>query len=173
MWSAFYKLVVLCFIVLFIPSVSFSQSIKHSNYNGFTGEYTIETSIASLKQGFSTGFGISYRAIKNALYLTFIGYGKNNTVVKEDERIQFVLKNGDIVDLDARVQLPANESSVKNVYIHYYYLSNRKLEQMKSSPVLLLRVYSKTSVNDIAVKKKGAEELMELSELFWQELRKY
>lgn len=155
------------------PLASNAQSIKHSEYNGFTNEYTIETSIVTLKQGYTTGFGVALQAVSNALYLTFIGYGKNNTLVKEDERIQFILSDGTTVKFASRVQLPSNESAVPNLYIHHYFISKKEIELLKTNPVLIMRVVSENSQNDIAINRKGAKELVKLSELFLKEMSRY
>jgi hypothetical protein len=149
------------------------QRITRSEYNGFTSEYDIESSIVTLKQGYTTGFGVALRAVSNTLYLTFIGYGKKNTLVNEDERIQFLLYDGTVIKFPTRIQLPSNESAVPNLYIHHYFISKKEIELLKSSPVLVMRVYSESSHNDIPVNKKGAKDLMKLSEVFLAEMSKY
>jgi hypothetical protein len=165
---------ILLFIIIVLPlGNTFGQSISRSEYNGFTGEYSIESSIVTLKQGYTTGFGVTLQAVSNALYLTFIGYGKKNTLVNEDERIQFLLKDGTVIKFPARVQLPSNESAVPNLYIHHYYISKKEIELLQASPVLIMRVVSINTQNDIAINKKGAKELMKLSADFLKEMTKY
>jgi len=166
------KLWFLVFLAFSNLAVS-GQAIVHSDYNGFTNEYNIETSIVSLKQGYTTGFGVSYRAINNALYLTFVGYGKKNTLVNEDERIEFILKDGTSVKFPSRVQLPSNESTVPNIYIHHYFISKKEVELLKNSPALILRVFAEGYHNDIPISRKGAMQLMKASELFLGEMSRY
>ena len=154
-------------------TASSSQSITHSEYNGFTGKYDIETSIVSLKPGFSNGFGVALRSVSGNFYLTFVGYGKKDRSVTEDERIQFILKDGSIVKFDSRVQLPSNESSVPNLFIHHYYISRHEVEALKRTPALIMRVVSLSSHKDFAIGKRQAKDLVKLSELFLKELDKF
>jgi hypothetical protein len=166
-------ILLICLIALALPATVDAQSITRSQYNGFTSEYDIETSIVTLKQGYTTGFGMALRAVSNALYLTFIGYGKKNTLVNEDERIQLLLLDGTVIKFPARAQLPSNESGVPNLYIHHYFISKREVELLTKSPAVIMRVVSETSHNDIPVKKKCARQLMKLGDMFLKEMVKY
>lgn len=160
-------------ICLLLSVHSYSQSITFSDYNGFTGQHDIETSIVSLKPGFSNGFGVALRSVSGNIYLTFIGYGKRNRQVTEDERIKFILKNGRVVKFDSRVQLPSNESSVPNLFIHHYYITRLEVEALKNNPVVIMRTVSLSTQKDQAIGKRQARDLVKLSELFLNELDKF
>jgi hypothetical protein len=166
-------ILIVALFVPVLPATVCAQSITRSQYNGFTSEYDIETSIVTLKQGYTTGFGMSLRAVSNALYLTFIGYGKKNTLVSEDDRIELLLLDGTIIKFPARAQLPSNESGVPNLYIHHYFISKKEVELLTKSPAVIMRVVSEASHNDIAINKKGARQLMKLGDLFLKEMVKY
>ncbi|WP_207496945.1 hypothetical protein [Aridibaculum aurantiacum] len=150
-----------------------SQSIRLSNYNGFTGEHDIETSIVTLKNGFTNGFGVSLRSYGHNQYLSFIGYGSNNRAVGENDRLQFVQQDGSIIKFDSRVQLPSNQTPVPNLYIHHYFITRREVEALQKTPVTSVRVVSAYSQTDIPVSKKMAKELVRLSEIFIKELDKF
>lgn len=168
-WILFF---VIIFSIITCPA-SYAQSITHSQYNGFTGEHEIETSIVSLKPGFSNGFGVAYRAISGNILLSFIGYGKKNKKVTEDERLQFMLKNGTVVKFDSRVQLPSNESSVPNLYIHHYYISRHEVDALSQHPVVMMRAVSLSSVTEFSIGKKQAKDLLSLSKIFLKEMDKF
>ena len=165
-------LFVFSFLLFILPGAK-AQSIVHSDYDGFTGNRNIETSIVSLKSGFSTGFGIAFRVERKNYYMSLIGYGKKNRSVAEEDRLQFILKDGSIIKFDSRVQLPSNESSVPNLYIHHYYISKNEVDALKKNPVSIVRVVSPSAHVDFAVSKKNSGELIKVSKLFIDEINKY
>ncbi len=150
-----------------------AQRIVQSDYNAFTGERNIETSIVSLKSGFSNGFGIAFRAYKNNIYLTFVGYGKKNGAVAEDDRLQFILADGNIIKFDLRVQLPSNESSVPNLYLHHYFISKKEVEALLAQSVVIVRVVSANAYNDLPIARRNARDLVNICSLFLKEMNKF
>lgn len=165
-------------LLFFFSCLGFSHSssaqyIKVNEYNAFTGEHYIETGIASLKSGYSTGFGVALRSYGKNIFLSFIGYGKKNRAVTEDERVQFLLQDGSVVRFNSRVQLPSNESAVPNLYIHHYIISKLEVEALQKSPVLIVRKVSLAGQEDIAVNRKLSKELISLCESFLAEMNKF
>jgi hypothetical protein len=158
---------------LLIPLALSAQRIKKNEVNGFTDERTIETSIVTLKQGFSTGFGVEFTAVNKIYYLSLIGYGRNNSVVANDDRLQFIFNNGAIVKFNSRVELPSGDGAVPNLYIHHYYIKLSDIEMIRNNTIVIVRVMSPDgSANDIPVVKKNAKELSKLSEIFIKEVNK-
>lgn len=155
-----------------MPALVFSQEIKSNVVNGFTNERTIETSIVPLKQGFSTGFGISYTAVNRNYYLNIIGYGRGNSLISDSDSIWLVLKTGAIAKLNSRVELSYNETDIQNIYIHHYYISLNMIEALKNTPVLAVRIVSAKGANDIAISKKSGKSLVTLSDVFLKEVSK-
>jgi hypothetical protein len=164
---------VFIFIVLLaITSLVRSQKIIKSEMNGYTDERTIETDIVSLKSGFSTGFGVQYRAQEKFYYINFVGYGRGRTAITEDDRVHLLLKNGSVIKLVGRVMLPANESSIPNIFIHYYHIQKADLEWLAKYPVSIVRVVSGREQADYALGRKKEKAFMKLSALFYKEIGK-
>ncbi|HEX8461391.1 MAG TPA: hypothetical protein VF623_08170, partial [Segetibacter sp.] len=99
--------------------------------DGFTDKRTIETSIVSLKQGFSTGFGVAFMSINKNYYLNFVGYGKGSTIVNEEDRLWFVLEDGAVIKMNARVDIHYENEDYRNIYIHHYYIRLQDIETFK------------------------------------------
>ena len=166
------KILLLIVYILVALSTVDAQRINRSVYNGYTDEREIETSIVTLKEGFSTGFGVSFRAYNYNLYMSVVGYGNKNTAVSEDERLQFILNDGTVIKFASRVQLPANETAIPNLYIHHYYISKHDVEALLKGTLVIIRKVSLNGHFDLPVKKKHAKDLLELSKVFLKELNK-
>lgn len=160
------------FAVWFLPIGLHAQSIKKNEVNGFTDERTIETSIVTLKQGLSTGFGVEFNAVNKIYYLSFIGYGRNNTVVTDDDRLQFIFNNGAVIKFNSRVELASGDGAVPNLYIHHYYINADDIETIKNNTIVIVRVISAEGETDIPIAKKNAKQLNKLAEVFLNALKK-
>ena len=102
--------------------------------------------------------------------MSLVGYGKNQKVITEDERIEFLCTDGVVVRFDSRVQLPANESGLPNVFIHHYYMKRKDVEALQKSKVLIVRVFNLQSHYDIAVHRRHAADIRKLSDMFLKEI---
>jgi putative component of toxin-antitoxin plasmid stabilization module len=158
--------------LLLLSVISTAQRITRSEVNGFTDERTIQTSIVSLKQGFSTGYGIQYTAVNRVYYISFIGYGKKSTVIKDEDRVHFLLNDGTVIKFNSRVELPSGEASRPNLYIHHYYIDLKDIEALKRNKISIVRVISPNVQADTLVSKKNSSELSKLSEIFLKEVSK-
>ena len=160
-------------IILLVLSISVSaQRITKNEVNGYTDERLIETDIVSLKSGFSTGFGVQYKAANKFFYLNFVGYGRSRTAITEDDRVHIILNNGNVIKLVGRVKLPANESSVPNIFIHHYYILKSDIELLKNFPASIIRVVSPAGQTDYAMGRKKEKAFMKLSKVFFEEIGK-
>lgn len=157
------------FILPFIPQ---AQEIKSNVTDGFTNERTIETTLVTLKQGFTTGLGVSFTAVNSSYYLNVIGYGKSSTTINEDDSVWFVLNNGAIAKLNSQVQLAGEQSNFQNMYLQHYYISGDVVEAFKDHPAVMVRIISGAGSNDIAISKKSSKALAKLSEIFLKEVSK-
>lgn len=157
---------------LFINVDGTAQEIKTNILDGFTNERTVETTIVTLKQGFSTGFGASYMAINKHYFLNLIGYGKNSTLIGEEDLIWFILTDGSLIKLTKRIELDMNDTNIQNIYIHHYLVDLADVEILKNKPVAIVRIISGFDQHDIEISKKKSREMMKLSEIFLKEVSK-
>jgi uncharacterized protein YpmB len=164
------KLIII--VVYIIPVYVFSQEIKSNIVDPFTNERTIETSLISMKQGLSTGFGISYTAVNNSYYLNLVGYGKEGTVIKSTDKVWFVLRDGNVIQFNNRVEV-YEEPGNKNIYLYHYYLKLDDVETLKNKELAVVRIASGDSRTDIKVSRKISKNVSKLSELFLNEVSKY
>lgn len=162
---------ILCILLMHSMPIS-AQKIIKNEVNGYTDERNIETDIVSLKAGYSTGFGVQYKAANKFFYLNFVGYGRNRTAITEDDRVHIILNNGNVVKLVGRVMLPANESSVPNIFIHHYYIQKSDIELLKNFPASIIRIVSADGQTDYAIGRKKEKAFMKLSKVFFEEIGK-
>ena len=159
-------------LLLLFPILSYSQEITSNVVDPFTNERTIQTDIVPIKQGLSNGFGVSFTAINNSYYLNILGYGGDNKAIKEDDKLWFVLEDGNVVQFNSRVDMDANESDVKNIYIHHYFARLGDLENLKNKKLAVFRVKTGDGVTDIKISKKTIKNFSKLIEVFYKEINK-
>lgn len=165
--------IILLALTFFLPVVIFSQEIKSNEVDPFTNERTIETTLVSIKQGLSVGFGISYLAVNANYYLNVIGYGNDENSIKKDDRLWFVLNDGNVVQFnqiaEAQNALPAE----KNVYMRHYFANLNDIETLKNKHVAILRISSaNNSIIDFPISKKVGKAILKLNDLFFKEVNK-
>jgi len=158
-------------VLLILPFYSFSQEIKSNILDGFTNDRTIETTIETLKSGFSTGFGVSYTAVNNVYYLNIVGYGKSNTAISEDDKVWFVLEDGSVVQFNSRVEMDYG-SEYQNIFIHHYYINPVDIEVLSKKKLKIVRIVSPARQTDVKVSNANGKGLMKLSSVFLQEVSK-
>lgn len=162
------------FILFLLFSLfAYAQAIKTNEVNGFTDERTIETTIVTLKQGFSTGFGISYTAVDNNYFLNFIGYGRGSTMVDSRDQVWMVLEDGSVIKCEHRVDMDYRASSYQNIYIHHYFVSPADIEVLRNHRLAIVRIMGPGGFKDVPVSKKGSRDFSTLSAVFLQEIKKY
>ena len=159
------------FLLLCFPAVVFSQEIKANVVDPFTNERTIETTLVSMKQGLTTGFGISFSATDNSYYMNVVGYGKESTMIKPGDKIWFVLNDGNVIQFNNRIEV-YEEQSNKNIYLYHYYMKQNDLEILKNKQVAIIRIASGENRTDIKLSKKISKSLARLSEVFFNEVNK-
>ncbi len=160
-------------LALLLPLGTLAQEIKSNETDAVTNERTIETSIVTLKSGFSTGFGVSFTAVNTTCYLNIIGYGQGDRMLDETDSIWFVLSNGAIAKLNAPLQVSGEAGAYQNMYLYHYYIPLEMVEAMKDHPVVLARIVAgKDDVTDIAITKKNSKAFAKLCSLFLTEVSK-
>ncbi len=163
----------LFFLLAAFPSVIFCQEIKSNEVDPFTSERTIETTLVPLKQGFSAGFGITYYAVNTNYYLNLLGYGNDETSIKSDDKLWFVLDDGTVVQFNDRAEVESNDANAKNVYMHHYFARLDDIEILKNKHVALIRIASaKGDLKDVKLSKKSSKAVMKLNEIFFKEVNK-
>ena len=162
----------LVLFVCLLPLVGFTQKIKKDVINGFTDERTIETSIVSLKPGFKTGLGIALRAQSSNYYIDLIAFGRNNTMIKYEDKVHLIFADGSLVKLEKRINLSYTSSATPNIYIHHYLATIKYIESLERSQVVILRIVSPTGQMDIPINNKNGKELTELAAVFLKAVAK-
>lgn len=153
-------------LLLLFPLVAFSQKIKSDTVDAFTNERNIETTIVTLKQGYSTGFGVSYTAQSNSYYLNIIGYGVEEKLIDEDDKLWFVLEDGSVVKFETRLNMPSNDSEFPNLYIHHYTVKAEDVEVMKNNKLMIVRIVHTEGLNDVNISKKSSKNFAKLNDIF-------
>ena len=161
------------FFLIAIPALIFSQEIKSNEVDPFSNERSIETSIVSLKQGLTSGFGISYSAVGNSYYLNVIGYGKKATFMTDDDKLWFVLEDGNVIQFNNRAEVENENSEKENVYVLHYFGLLNDIEVLKNKRVALVRIASPENViNDLIISKSISKSFLKLNKIFFEEVNK-
>ncbi len=166
------KLPLLLFLSTLVISLS-AQEIVSNTVDGFTNERTVQTSIISLKQGFSTGFGASYTQYSGNYFLNIIGYGDSKTLVKEQDQIWLVLDDGSVVKLIQRSDMVSNGSeNYQNIFVQHYIMKLNDVEVLKNLKTTILRIVSPTGNTDFSLSKKTSAKFQKLNDIFLREVSK-
>ena len=164
---------ILFVVVALFPACIFCQEIKSNEVDPFTNERTIETTFIPIKQGLTSGFGISYIAVNKNYYLNLIGYGNEATAIKNEDKLWFVLDDGSVVQFNDRAEVEYQDSQTKNVYIRHYFARLNDIETLKNKHVALVRIASPGNVlTNLKMSKKGSKALMKLNDIFFKEVNK-
>ena len=163
-------------LILFLSIIAISssaQEIVSNTVDGFTNERTVETSVVSLKQGFSTGFGASYTQYSGNYFLNIVGYGDNKTLVKEQDQIWLVLDDGSVVKLIQRADMVSNGSdNYQNIFVHHYLMKLDDVEVLKNLKTTMIRIVSATGNTDFTLSKKNSAKFQKLNDIFLREVSK-
>lgn len=159
-------------LLLFTVKTS-AQEIISNTVDGFTNERTIQTSIVSLKQGFSTGFGASYTLYSGNYFLNIVGYGDNKTMLKDQDEIWLVLEDGSVVKLVKRADLVSNGTEdYQNIFVHHYLMKLDDVEVLKNLKTTIIRIVSPTGNTDFPLSKKNSVKFQKLNDIFLREVSK-
>lgn len=164
-----YRILLAVITAIILNTPLFSQEITSNTVDGFTSQRTIETSMVSIKEAFSNGFGLSYAAVGKVFLLNVIGYGRKDDIISEDDEIAFLLMDGSIVKVASPIE-SKGQSSLQNVYFHRYLITLEKIELLKNKEVGFIRVISGQKGTNIKLTRRNRKELLKLSEIFLNEV---
>ncbi len=161
-------------VFLLFSARIFSQEIKSNTVDPFTNERTIETTMVSLKQGLSGGFGISYLAINDNYYLNIVGYKSNLFSIADNDKLWLVLDDGNVIQFNERAREEADEQpEKKNVFIYHFFAKMNDIEVLKNKKVAIIRISSPGGASkDYKVSGKTTKNIQKLNDVFYREVNK-
>lgn len=162
-------------ILIALPSFTFSQRIKVSEYDKFIKQQRIETSLIPLKLGLTSGISVSFKSIGDNYYALLSGHGTGASTIGTDDQAIFLLEGDSTVTIKSmNIQsYDANLDKNKNKYNHEYRISLSGLETLSRHKVKSIRKYGFKDYVNLNVSSKNGDALKKLSGLFLNELLKH
>jgi hypothetical protein len=164
------------FILLIIPTLSYSQKIAQDEIDKFTKSHVIKTSEVTLKAGLNTGFGVYFRSDDSTIFVVFDGYGKGASVIGKDDKIILLFENDStLTETSTGIQdYSTVETSLGQMkkYHHQYNFTKEDLQLVKSFKLKAIRIYEVDAYENIDIPTGKQDQMKKLAQVFYNQFYK-
>lgn len=151
---------------------SWSQKLKVNEFDKSANKWRMETFPVSLKSVDNTKMEIVIKSSDTSLLVELMGSGIGTNTLDANSELVFSLENDStVIAISPSIQ-SIEYGELLPTYKHQYVLSFDKLQALSRNNLKSVRKYSVGGFDDIAIEKKNAVKLKDLSSFYVAEMKK-
>jgi hypothetical protein len=151
---------------------SFGQKLRVNEFDKSTNKWKIETFPVGLKSTGNIKMDISLKSADTSFLIELSGSGIGTNTLDINSELVFLLEGDSTVIVKSPTIQSIDYGELLPTYRHQYSMSLEDLQRLSRHGLKSLRKYSVGGFDDIAIEKKNAGRLKDLSAFYIGELKK-
>lgn len=165
-------LVFIAVTAMVFPLHSWGQKFRVNEFDKSSNKWKLETFPVAVKSADNIKMDISLKSADSSFLIELSGSGIGTNTLDKNSELVFLLQNDSTVIVKSPTIQSIDYGELLPTYRHQYIMSLAEIQKLSRHELKSLRKYSVGGFDDIAIEKKNASKLKELSAFYIQELKK-